>query len=245
MLLLLACSPPPEAPAAFDELVVWLYTEHPDDEAIAAGVLQLQTWLDANGSSLEESYLVGTLTEETVDGLDGRDRTIEGMQALALVTESTYSVDDQAYAMIGADLMEVYPDMFVAYDRTWEGDPDCFLDHGCDRVEALEDYESHFALGIEVLGSPYNQYVWVDTDAGPAFVQRNWMTEPPSVNVDFAQVDEQMYLNAFLPKEGGGAWRLQATWAIYATDLEDMVASLVGGSMEDNHEALETWLDAQ
>ncbi len=245
MLLLLACSPPPEAPAAFDELVVWLYSQHADDEAMVSGVTQLQTWLDEHGDTLDESYLVGTLTEATVDGLDGTDRTNEGMQAIALVTQSDHPVDDQAYAMIGADLMEVYPDMFVAYDRTWEGDPDCFLDHGCPRLEAQEDYESHFALGVEVFGSPYNQYLWTDTDAGPAMVQRNWMVEPPDVNVDFAQITEQMYLNAFLPR-AGGAWRLQATWAIYATDsLEDMVATLVTGSMEDNHEALETWLDAQ
>ena len=59
MILLLACAAP-EAPAELDELTVYLYENHADDEAMAVGVESLATWLEAN-SDLEPDYGVSPL----------------------------------------------------------------------------------------------------------------------------------------------------------------------------------------
>ena len=47
MILFLACGAP-EAPAELDELTVYLYENHADDEAMAVGVQSLAIWLEAN-----------------------------------------------------------------------------------------------------------------------------------------------------------------------------------------------------
>ena len=36
-----------------------------------------------------------------MDGVDGEDRTTEGMVALAVFTESSHTIDDAAFAMVG------------------------------------------------------------------------------------------------------------------------------------------------
>ena len=47
VILFLACAAP-EAPAELDELTVYLYENHADDEAMAVGVQSLAIWLEAN-----------------------------------------------------------------------------------------------------------------------------------------------------------------------------------------------------
>jgi len=148
--------------------------------------------------------------------------------------------------MVGVPCDEVYPDMFFSYEREFIGDPDCFLDLDCDRLEAHENYESHFALGVEAISETYNEYLWVEMEGGLAMVQRNWILEPPEVTgplASYIEVDEQFYINLFLPREGG-FWRLQITWMIFAQDgvPEDAAMQLAVSSMTGNAETLDTYL---
>lgn len=243
MILLLACAAP-EAPAELDELTVYLYENHADDEAMAVGVESLATWLEAN-SDLEPDYGVSPLSAESVDTLDEVDRSVEGLIGLAVVTPSVHTVEDAGFAMVGADLLDVYPDMFVEHSVDWVGDRACWLDGECARLEGQEDYQSQFAFGIESHARPYNEYLWLDTDVGKAMVQRNWMTEPPEVNSALLEVEEQYYLNLFVESSDGGWWRLQSTWMVYNNNGvdEDLALGATGNSMRDNSEALDAFLD--
>ena len=107
--------------------------------------------------------------------------------------------------------------------------------------------ESHFALGVVSISEAYNQYLWVDLADGPAMLQRNWLVEPPDVSgplSDYIEVDEQFYLNLFLPRSGG-FWRLQATWMIFSQDgvPEDAALTLAVNNMTDNSDTLDTYLE--
>lgn len=242
MLLLMACAAP-EAPAELDELAVYLYEAHGDEEAMAAGVASLQLWLEAN-PELEPDYAISPLSAEGVQALDSADRSVDGLVGLAVVTRSVHDVDSAALAMVGTDLTEVYPDLFVDHQVTWEGDPACFLDHACPRLEGLEDYTTSLPLSIEVQAKPYNEYLWTGGEL-TAMTQRNWLTEPPEVNNELLAVQEQLYLNLFVDDSAGGFWRLQATWAIFTGADDDIALAATGGSMRDNSEVLDQWLDAQ
>ena len=241
--LLLACAAP-VAPEAFDDLTVFLFEQHPDDEAMAVGVEGLSAWLDATGE-IEPDYSVSPLSEEGVDALDELDHNTENLVGLAVVTRSTHSVEDAAWAMVGADLLQVYPDLFLEYEMSFEGDPDCFLARACPRLAGQEDIHSQFVLGIESYARPYNQYLWVAPESATAMVQRNWLQEPPEVTSELIEVGEQYYLNLFLDDSEGGFWRLQVTWMIYTNNAldEDFILTAAGNSMRDNSVALDSFLD--
>jgi hypothetical protein len=248
--LTVGCKPPPEAPAELDELAGYLYSHHPDEDpaAMKVGLESLKAWLDANWAEAEEGYEISALDEATVDGVDEQDRATEEMLGLAVPTASIYTVDQAAYAMVGVSCDEVYPDMFVEYERDFFGDPDCFLARDCDRLEAREFMESHFALGVVSIAQSYNEYLWVELDSGWAMVQRNWLEMPPEVSgplASYIEVDEQFYLNLFLPS-ADGFWRLQATWMIFSQDgvPEDAAMNLAVNNMTDNSATLDAWLAA-
>lgn len=248
VLLAAGCRPPPEAPEELDELAAWIYARHADEDPAAeqVGLGRLTEWLDANWAEAEDGYEIGGLDDATVDALDEVDRATEGMLGLAVPTASEHSVDEAAYAMLAVSESEVYPDMFVAYEREVFGDVDCFLDHACDRVEARENMESHFPLDVVSVSQAYNQYLWVDLAAGPAMVQRNWIEFPPEVTgplASYIEVDEQFYLNVFLPREEG-FWRLQGTWMIFSQDgvPEDVAMNLAVNNMVDNSATLDEYL---
>jgi len=244
----LGCKPPPEAPAELDELAGYIYSHHPDEEpaAMEVGLEALTTWLENNWAEAEEGYEISGLDEATVDGVDEVDRGTENMIGLAVPTASTYSVEQATYAMVGVMCDQVYPEMFVEYERDTFGDTDCFLDRDCDRLEAREFMESHFALGVVSIAQSYNEYLWVELDAGWAMVQRNWLETPPEVTgalASYIEVDEQFYLNLFLPAETG-FWRLQGTWMIFSQDgvPEDAAMNLAVNNMTGNSETLDAYL---
>lgn len=237
-----------EAPEELDELVVWLYENHPTDDPayLEAGVDSLVAWIEAE-EEIANRYTISGLGEEAVNGLDETERVAWGLVGMAVITDSEYTVDDAARAMVITSIDEIYPE-FVTYQRQWldESDPDCFVAVDCDRAESLENYEAHYTGNLITVAESQNQYVWVDAATGWTFFQRNWLTVPPEVNQSLAEVDEQMYLNLFVPRESGGHWRLQATWMDPTLDDIDQAAiGAVAGSMRRNSETLEEYFASQ
>jgi hypothetical protein len=247
LLLTTACKPPPEAPRELDELAAYIYAHHADEDPAAEqdALSKLTAWLEENWADAEDGYEIGALDEATVDSLDDVDRATEGMLGLAVPTASEHSVDEAAYAMLAVLESEVYPKMFVEYEREQIGDIDCFLAHDCDRVEARENMKSDFGLVVSV-SQAYNRYLWVDLEGGPAFVQQNWIEFPPDVTgtlASYVEVDEQFYLNLFMPR-ADGFWRLQATWMIFTQDgvPQDVAMNMAVANMQGNSETLDDYL---
>ena len=243
-----SCKAPPAAPAALDELAAFIYSHHADEDPAAMQVAleQLATWLEDNWEEAEDGYEISALDQATVDSVDEQDRATEGMMGLAVPTASVHTVPMAAYAMVGVPCDQVYPDLFFDYYREFYGETDCFLDLECDRLEAYENYESHFPL-VESISESYNQYLWVEMEDGLAMVQRNWVITPPQVSgaaASLVEVDEQFYLNLFMPS-AGGFWRLQTTWMIFSQDSvpEDAAKQMAVSSMVDNSDTLDVYLD--
>ncbi len=244
-----ACKKVPDAPSTFHDLCAYVYEHHPDEDstALATGLDELASWLGGHLEEAGDGYQVGILSQETMDSLDEQDRTAEGMVGLAVAQEAQHSVDDATCALVLKDQSQLFPDSFSDYQRDYLSDPDCFIEHGCLRLETLEYLTSEFPLGLSSVSVAHNQYLWVETSTGTAMVQRNWQVEPPEVNFSWMEVDQQAYLNVFLPRGTGSAvFHVQAQWTVYSQDNdvpENFAFNLVVNYMQDFHVALEEWLD--
>jgi len=255
---LVGCKAPPEAPAVLEDLAVYLYAHHQDEdpEVMEVGAEQLRTWfLEEWDEEDDDGYTISPLGQDVVDAVnasaayqhpDAKDsRSIEGMLGVAVGTLGMHRVDDYAAAMVEVDQDEVYPDDFSEYSRTWtlEG-PECFAVRECMRAEALEHMKSRLPLGMSTTGETYDQYLWVELENGWAMVQRNWQVYPPEASAGWLEVEDQFYLNLFLPGSGG-AYRLQATWMVGMQDNvpEGMGLSLTANHMFANSDTLEDYVD--
>ncbi|MBW2254712.1 MAG: hypothetical protein JRI25_08970 [Deltaproteobacteria bacterium] len=255
-----ACKAPPEAPEVLEDLAVYLYTQHQDDdpEVMVVGADQLRTWFREEWDEEDDDgYTIASLDQDAVEVLNdsasyqhpdaNASRSVEAMLGVAVGTHGAHDVDEYAGAMVDVDQDEVFPNDFAEYERTWYlADPACFRARECLRIEALEYMKSRLPLGMSTTGETYNQYVWVELEAGWAMVHRNWQVYPPDASVGALEVDDQFYLNLFLPGVGG-AYRLQATWMVgnQSSVPENMVLALTSNHMFDNSESLEEYLDGE
>ena len=252
-LLLTACPPPPQVPEVedqpdLDQLCADLFAHHPHDDTtqLLEDMAWLDSWLDAYEAETREGYRVGGLDDAVIDALDGTDRQSEGMLGVVVGSVSTHPVADAAHAMVAVDQEEIHVDSYSDYEVDYISDPGCFLDRSCDRLELTEDYTAHFILGVESINHTWNQYLWLETDAGLAMLHRAWLPYPPEVNFSWLDIAEQFYLDAYLPW-GDGHFRVQTTWLVHEQDgvPEDTVMNMVINGMQSHSENLEAWLDAQ
>ncbi len=246
LLLLAGCPRPPDAPETLDELCSYLVMHHPDesDEALVAGLDNLAIWLDEHWDETSDGFVVSGLDEDTVDALDGADRSVEGILGSAVATRADHPLDAVLDALLALDQDEVVPGSYGSYDRTYVTDLDCFLDAACPRLETEEWFQALLPLGVTSHNHAYNQYVWVEFDGGRAVVQRAWLVEPPEVDIAWLEVDEQYYLNVVMDR-GSGYQRLQATWMVNSQDNlpEDTVLFMVAQGMIANAGSLDEYLD--
>lgn len=246
-----ACKRPPDAPAELDELVGYLYAHMSEEDPapLEVGSVNLDVWLDGHIEETLEGYVVENLSQDAVDLLDDRDRDLEGLVGAAVGHESAYSVEELAEAMVLDDQTEVFPNNYSLYERDFLSDEDCFADRDCDWLEADVATTVSYAGLITVETKSRNQYRWVETDLGPAMIQRTWLREPAEVSLDFLEVDQQYYLCAFLPQEGGGTRSVLVTWIVAKMTgdsvPEDMALNLVIDSMAKLAADLDTWVESK
>lgn len=244
-LVLAACVPKAEAPEELAELCAFVFNHQADEDQarLIAGVEQLGDWLDANPEEVLDGYRgVDVPSEATMDSLDDVDRTNAAMVGLAVGRQSRHPLDETAWGLISVDQDVIYPDDYNAYAREYLSGPDCFLDHECGFMEAVEETINSFPLGLTSENTVHNQYVWVETERGMALVHRNWLTEPPIVSNSILEVDEQAYVDVLVPGEDG-VWRLQSQFTIYSVQDEDIAINAAINYLIDLHDELELWLD--
>jgi hypothetical protein len=245
-LLMAGCPRPPDAPETLDELCSYLFEHQPDetDEALAAGLSNLDLWLDDHWDETGDGFVVSGISAQTADGLDGTDRSVEGILGSAVATRADHALDAALAAMLTVDQDVVAPDSYGHYERDYLTDVDCFLDDSCSRLETEEWFEALLPLNVTSDNHAYNQYISVEFDGGAAVIQRAWLVEPPTVNLSWLEVDEQYYLNVAMD-HGDGYQRLQTTWMVNSQDNlpEDTVLYMVAQGMITNAEYLDVYLE--
>ncbi len=250
LLLVAGCSPPPDAPEEFDELCHFIFAHYDDEnpEALVAALDNLDVWLHDHPEEPQEGYAIELLEETTVDALPG-EHDVTDIRGAAVVTETGNGADLLAHALVVADQTEVFPGMYTTFERTYDGDPECFVDMECGEIEVDNWSVAEMALGIVQSSDSTGQFLWVDTDRGPTLLNRSWMNGPAGFSVDWLTAEEQLYLAVVAPREGGGVWRVQVAWLvaeIFGGEVPEGTAlNLVIDGMRDRDEELYVFVDEQ
>ncbi len=249
LFLLSACRPEP-APAELEEVCGWIFA-HFDEERerdLVGGVENLDDWMVEHEEEIgEEGYEVLQLSDEVPASLPSdRQHEVDGAVGAAVADPISHEVLPVATALLVEDQIQVFEGVYERYDRSFEGDPDCFLDGDCDRVEAENDFDSQYGGLIDVTTRMHAQYRWVELEQGPAFLQRTWLSGDTEVSVDWASVDEQYFLMVVLPRPDG-VLRVQTVWikARLGEDSapESAALNVMVNSMRSQTEQLQAWLD--
>ena len=249
-LALAACRHPPDAPASLDELSGYLFANFDDAAAMEAGLGNLRAWLE-EGDHLAETldgYTVSNLSQDAVSGLDDQERVLEDLHGAAVGTEGATAVPDIVNVLVEVDPVELSPGMYESYEREFLSDPDCFVAGECEELAVFNTMVSTYLGGTVVIETETNgRYRWVDTEYGPAMVQRTWLEGPAEVSLDWLEVDEQFYLNVVMPRDDGSL-RLQAMWVVArmgdSSVPEDVALQLVIDSMQGVYEDVDGWIEA-
>ncbi len=244
---LVGCKRPPEAPTKLDELCAYLFEHLEDDsEFTEVGVANMAAWFDNHLEETSEGYEVNTLSEDAVDALDKKNRSAKALIGAAVSTESPHSAEDLVHALVRADQTKIFPKTYASFERTFVTKSQCFVKGTCDRVEFDNHAVSTLPLGITYTADSTGQFLWVETEDGPALVSRSWMHTPADISVDWLRIEAQFYLSVTIP-DGKGAIRLQATWVegeMLAGGMPEASAlNMLIDSFRKNDEDLYAWVE--
>ena len=245
---LAACSRPPEAPTELEELCAFLYEHLPDEdpEALSVAVDNLERWLDGELEGLVEGYTVATMSQAALDALEGdHERDATAMVGGAVGTVSDFGVGDIVATIMLEDPLEVYPEQYHQWDRTFRDDPACFVGRDCESILYDNATEAALPLNLRMASENTAQYRWVEASIGATVVSRSWIAAPARDNLGVLRVQDQHYLSVTMP-HGGELVRVQAVWAdaeIIGLEVPEATAlNMLISSMISQDEAMYAWL---
>lgn len=254
--LLGGCKAPPDAPGELSDLTAYLF-EHVADEdpaALEAAVESLAVWFDDNGlEEPEEGFTVAPLSFQAAQGLPGLDLSglsqeefTDGLVGAAVVSVHRHDVDGLAEALVAADQMEVFPDDYKVFERSFIVGPDCFIAHDCELAEATNYSESTYAGILSVTSENYTQWRWVETEERTALVHRSWLTAPADIDPALAEIPAQFFTTAAFRLDDGTVVRMQTVWfvALLASiEANNFMLNNFIKSLRKSGEQVEAWLD--
>ena len=244
VLMSVGCKGPPEAPRELEDLTAYLFDKTRDgsDEELAAGLENLHQWLQGGYEEAQEGYRISVLKQSSVDALDHRSLSTDGLDGAAVATRIGHKIKPVVEVIARGDNTRIYGNLYESYQRDWETDGQCHTEREClwgaADIEAVADY------GLATVASRYrSEYRWVRTTEGWAHLQRTWLLEP--VEVLGVRTHSSFYLGVSIA-DGGQTQRLQASWAAIETDLpisEDAALNQTIKSLIDTEEDIDAWLD--
>ena len=243
--LLIACAPI-DAPEDFDALNSYLYEKfHEKPKYLEAGLENLYAWLPENEADLEEGYRVENLSSAAIESVE--QTAPEELVGVATSIDINYSVDEIAYVHFGIDPEDLNPDEDAYNDREYLTDKQCFLDHSCDLVQYEAEIQVFLPLNIEIISYIFSEARWVDTEWGPAYIQRRYLTKEPEPSADWVNIGAEYGFIITLPQESGLVKRIEATWIDLSLDglpvTEAMATQLGLSTLQSSIQETTTYLD--
>lgn len=254
--LLVGCKGPPEAPAELSELTSYMFEHMADEdpEAMEVAVENLAQWFMDNGTDApEDGFEVTPLSVDAAYSLDDidlsevpQDEFADAVVGAAVVNLHTHDLDDLAFAIVEADQMDVFPDDYKEFERTWIEGPDCFFDETCDIAEALNYSEASYAGVLNVKSENHAQWRWIETENRRALVHRAWLTGPADISPNLASIPAQFFTTAAFELDDGQMVRMQTVWfvALLASiEANDFMLNKFVNSLSKSGDQIETFLD--
>jgi len=248
LLFLFACKAPIVAPEDLDSLLDFFYIhmEGEQEEALLAGITNLYTFVDANQAELESGFDIAPLSLSAMETTGESTDYIEEMYGVSLLYETPYPVEDIAWCYTAVDLVDIYPDNYLSYEREIFGDLDCFLSLECKTLSYRSTILSSLPLNAEITTVNRVDMRWLETERGLAFIQKTWMEGEPESSVEWANLLGQNYLEITW-MNNTGSQSIAASWAaLQLGDIplpEDTAKNLALSTLESTSESLTEYLD--
>ncbi|MBK9367169.1 MAG: hypothetical protein IPN01_12775 [Deltaproteobacteria bacterium] len=202
----------------------WTGFDAMEDDEAAALVDTLHALV--GGDTLDEDSR-GALSPLVVEELAGLtpspDQDPADAPGMLLVNPMACALEDLAAALIHLDQDELYPGVYLEYERVHDGDGEAFLAGETDRLGWVSD------MRVEILGAEYTEQVRgdirrVSSGARPFLWARTWLTGPAEF-VDSDWSFEQDYqIELFWERAPGelvhayGIWREMNVGGLSAED---------------------------
>ncbi len=201
--------------------------------------------------AVRDGYTVFNLSKGAIEST-GNTILKDGMLIGAVVAgDSGFDVKAMARALGVDNTLEVNGDAYVAFERTWQGDPECFAQQKCMSVSSDSLSEARWAGLISVKYNSHLEFRWVKTSRGWVMIHRSFLNEKPEVSLSLIDVRQNYWLGVVLPtskKTGDSrATLLQSNWSDVDYGIlpipESTALNLVVSSMKDSFDATETWMN--
>lgn len=249
MLFLLFACKPVVAPEDYDDLMSFLYENfHEDEEYLEEGLTQLNLILDDQADSITEGYRIDRLSLEAIQTVEERE-TIPELLGISKSVDYNYPVDDFAYVNFAVHPRDVFLNPNAENEREYEGDPLCFVEHACETLHYSAILERH--LPLEIIATIYfeTDVRWVETEHGPAFIQRRWLSDDTQINRDWLKINSGYSMAVTLPMADGNAKQIETIWGdVEVAELplpEDTAFILATGVLDKILMQFEEYLDRE
>ena len=244
--LFLACKPPPQAPADYEQLLEYIFQHSGDeeDDELVAGLTNLQTWIsEEDTSELIEGNSISILSETAVVELEG-EHNLEDLTGVSLLTESGYDSTILMESLTQYSFKEIMPDVYLTYDREFEEGKNCIVEKECLLAKGSVYTIADWGILGEVTAQRNIEFRWVELDDEWAFVQRWWLTEPSTGTKLDLKIENQYYIGVNYAQPNG-TQRIHASWinmTLSTGDASDSAAQQVIRGWKNDAESLDLWI---
>lgn len=247
--LLVGCAPVVEAPTELNELMGFLFEHAADDDdaTLAAGAVNLDTWLIDGMDETADGYAVNDLSVESLSAVGYDDVDMDLLAGAAVGHTSVHVPEDLVSTAVEVDAPDIYGGSYDSYVRTYDGNERDFVKKKLDFIDSDVDQVATYAAVISVHSHSDVQYRWVETDLGWVMIERTWLLEAAEITPDdLVDLQGQFFIWAVIPSEDGTARTIQCTWVL-ATLLDsgfdsDIALNLMISSMSDAQETLDDYV---
>jgi len=215
LVALVGCRKVEPAPTELDELTHFFFLEFAaaDDARLLEGVDNLEAWHEAHGDSAGAVSALSHDAKEAV-GVDA-DLGNEWLKGVyELVPHTDCSPEDLAAIYAFDDQPSLFPGSYDAYDRTYHGDTQAYLDGSASEVS----WTSHITASIGLKTGTYDYFIEMRRLGAlgeESTLVRAYMPEPAQVgdSEDGATFFDQSYtIEVFSPRGSSDVLHHYALW---------------------------------
>ncbi len=251
LLVMGACSPPPEAPKDLAELSAYLFREHENEDlrVLSVGMGNLEDLLlqhDLDGDVDGRSFSLPDLDEADVSGVAHPDADLKGCLPVAVAGRSRYAIEWSALFAMESDQRPAEPSA-EAYERVFidPEDPSCYADRSCEWMRTRNYITRSNPLYTIPFELPKNFRwvpIWKDGEetGRNAMVARSWIEESFWAEDEETQMVQSFTLDTWIEQEDGSTLRYQTLWSetiIPGVTDEDLIRYVIVDGIGDAFEA--------
>ena len=217
------CAPTPEAPSGMSELTAFFFREHSSGALadLGLGAANLEALLaDVDytaEASADRSFAIADLADSDVAVVPRPALPIADCIEVAVTARSVHAIDLHAALFVQPDQVPAQT-ATERYDRTFTGDPACFLDRTCDRLVTSNDVRRANVLYTVDYVMP-KEIAWLDlvgSDGAPlgrrAMTARSWLDQSWVAENGQTELRQSYTIEVWLEQDDGATLRFEGNW---------------------------------